>query len=400
MPRAGAVQESVPNALGPSAASNSFHARLGSTSGRRVAAIARKEFFHIIYDFRTLLIIFLMPVIQLIMFGYALNMEIQRVDLAVVDFSRSTESLHLVEAFSGSTFFRPFYYQGPMTGLDKVFKLHRARAAMVIPHDFEARLRTSTGAVPVQFLIDASDANAATLVNMYCTQVLFSYNEDRGIGTLLPFDLSSAILFNPDLESSYFFVPGIIAMILVMISCLLTSITIAREKETGTMEQILVSPVLPHEIILGKVLPYVALAFADASVIVFMGLVVFRVPFKGSFVLLIALTTLYIITALSMGLVISTRVRTQQVAMMSAQVATILPTIMLSGLVFPIASMPALLRYVTYIIPARYYLLIVRGIFLKGSQLAQLLEPVLFLTLMTTILLIVSIRRFSMNLER
>lgn len=194
--------------------------------------------------------------------------------------------------------------------------------------------------------------------------------------------------------------PGIIAMILVMISCLLTSITITREKETGTMEQILVSPVLPAEIILGKVLPYVALAFADASVIVFMGLVVFRVPFNGSFLLLVALTTLYIITALSLGLTISTRVRTQQVAMMLAQVATILPTIMLSGLVFPIASMPKFLQYVTYVIPARYYLLIVRGIFLKGSHLTELLEPTLFLAGMAAVLLVTSVRRFSMNLEK
>jgi ABC-2 type transport system permease protein len=373
--------------------------RLGNTRGTRMLAIARKEFFHIIYDFRTLTIIFIMPVLQLIIFGYALNMEIQRVDMAVMDFSRSTESRKLVEEFSGSKFFRTFYYTGPVSGLDDLFKSRRARAAIVIPADFETKLHTSTDA-PVQVLIDASDANAATFVRMYCTQVLLNYNEGRGIKALVPFDVRSAILFNPDLKSSYFFVPGIIAMILVMISCLLTSIAITREKETGTMEQILVSPVLPHEIILGKVLPYVALAFADASLIVFMGLVVFRVPFKGSFLLLVALTTLYIITALSLGLTISTRVRTQQVAMMFAQVATVLPTIMLSGLVFPIASMPKLLQYVTYIIPARYYLLIVRGIFLKGSQLVHLLEPTLFLALMALVLLISSVRRFSMNLER
>jgi ABC-2 type transport system permease protein len=373
--------------------------RVGNTRRGRILAIARKEFFHIIYDFRTLIIIFMMPVIQLIIFGYALNMEIQRVDMAVIDFSRSTESRHLVEAFSGNRFFRPYYYQGALSGLDDLFKSRRARAAIVIPHDFETRLRTGAGS-PVQLLVDASDANAAAFVNMYCTQVLLDYNEARGLKAFIPFELHTAILFNPNLKSSYFFVPGIIAMILVMISCLLTSITITREKETGTMEQILVSPVRPHEIILGKVLPYVALAFADAAVVVFMGLVVFRVPFKGSFLLLVALTTLYIITALSLGLTISTRVRTQQVAMMFAQVATVLPTIMLSGLVFPIASMPKLLQYVTYIIPARYYLLIVRGIFLKGSQLTQLLEPTLFLALMALVLLITSVRRFSMNLER
>jgi len=365
----------------------------------RVIAIARKEFFHIVYDFRTLMIIFLMPVIQLLMFGYALNLDIQRVDMAVIDFSRSTESRNLIEHFSGSRFFRTFYYDGPVSGIDNLFKSRNARAAIVIARDFETRLKTGP-APSVQLLVDASDQNAATLINIYCTQVFLAFNEDRGATLPLPFEARSAILLNPNLKSSYFFVPGIIAMILVMISSLLTSITITREKETGTMEQILVSPVLPSEIIIGKVLPYVALAFADAAVIVFIGLVVFRVPFVGSFLLLILLTTLYIITALSLGLTISTRVRTQQVAMMMAQVATILPTIMLSGLVFPIASMPKILQYVTYVIPARYYLLIVRGIFLKGSHLAELLEPTLLLLVMSTVLLVTSVRRFSTNLER
>lgn len=166
------------------------------------------------------------------------------------------------------------------------------------------------------------------------------------------------------------------------------------------MEHMLVSPVRPHEIILGKVLPYIALAFLDAAMILCVGLIVFHVPFKGSALLLTALTTLYIITALSLGLMISTRVRTQQVAMMVALTATLLPTIMLSGLVFPIASMPKALQYLTYLIPARYFLLIVRGIMLKGSTLGQLVEPTLSLTSIALVLLVISIRKFSMTLEK
>lgn len=145
----------------------------------RVIAIARKEFFHIVYDFRTLMIIFLMPVMQLLMFGYALNLDIQHVDLAIIDFSRSTESRHLAEHFSGSKFFRPFYYEGAVSGLDDLFKSRKARAAIIIAHDFETRLKTGPVA-PVQLLVDASDANAATLINIYCTQVLMGYNEGRG----------------------------------------------------------------------------------------------------------------------------------------------------------------------------------------------------------------------------
>ncbi|UCF79111.1 MAG: ABC transporter permease [Candidatus Eiseniibacteriota bacterium] len=369
------------------------------TSRSRILSIAHKEFFHILRDFRTLIIVFLMPVVQLIMFGYALNLEIQRVDAAVIDFSRSTASRDLVERFEGSRFFRPFYFEGGVSQVGDLFKSRAARVALIIPSDFERQLLHASP-VSLQVLIDASDSNAATLIRNYCNQVLVDYNASRGAQLPVPFDVRTAVLFNPNLKSSYFFVPGVIAMILVMISALLTSIAIAREKETGTMEQMLVSPVLPHEIILGKVLPYIALAFADAAVILFVGLLVFRVPFVGSAVLLVLLTTLYIITALSLGLMISTRVRTQQVAMMLALTVTLLPTILLSGLVFPIASMPAALQYVTYLVPARYYLLIVRGILLKGSLLGQLAAPALSLVAMSLVLLVVSVRRFSMNLER
>ncbi|MFH0778854.1 MAG: ABC transporter permease, partial [Candidatus Eisenbacteria bacterium] len=246
----------------------------------------------------------------------------------------------------------------------------------------------------------ASDANAATLIQNYCTQVLLRFNEIRRGASPMPFEARMAIPFNPDLKSSYFFVPGVMAMILVMISALLTSIAITREKETGTMEQILVSPVLPREIILGKVLPYIVLAFLDASVVLAVALLVFHVPFNGSPVLLLALTLLYITTALSLGLMISTSVRTQQIAMMVALLITLLPTIMLSGLVFPIASMPKLLQWITYLVPAKYYLLIVRGILLKGSAFTQLLQPVTILAAMAIVLLLVAVRRFSMNLEK
>jgi ABC-2 type transport system permease protein len=179
----------------------------------------------------------------------------------------------------------------------------------------------------------------------------------------------------------------------------LTSITITREKETGTMEQILVSPIRPHEIIIGKVLPYILLAFLIAMIILLIGIFLFQVPFEGSILLLMFLSTLYIITALSLGLMISTVASTQQVAMMMALIITLLPTFLLSGFIFPISSMPKLLQYITYVIPAKYYLYIIRGIILKGSTFVHLFVPTLFLGIMSTILLIISIRKFSTNLE-
>jgi ABC-2 type transport system permease protein len=339
-----------------------------------------------------------MPTMQLLMFSYAMNLEVQHVDWR----ARPGADAGVEDprpAIPAATLRHPFYFDGLASGIEDLFKAEKARLALVIPSDFDRQLRSRT-AIPLQFIIDASDANAAAFVKSYCTQVLAGYNESRGAGLPLPFEVRSAVLFNPHLKSSHFFVPGLMAMILMMISALLTSVAITREKETGTMEQILVSPVRPLEIVVGKVIPYVTLALLDALLILLVGLVVFHVPFRGSVALLLLLTTLYVLTALSLGLMISTFARSQQVAMMVAQVATILPTMMLSGLIFPIASMPKALQAVTYVVPARYYLLIVRGVMLKGSGASQLVAPTVFLAAVAVILLAVSVRRFSMTLER
>ena len=368
-------------------------------SRKRIIAFIRKEFLHILHDPRTLSIVFLMPVVQLIIFGYALNMEIRNVNMAVVNYSNSPAARHLIEQFTGSKFFNLFLYQGRHSDIEDLFKDRKAKVVMVIPEDFDRQLLRNPK-IPVQFLFDASDANAATMINNYCNQILMNYNLKSAGNSVLPFDIRHTIYFNPNLKSSHFFVPGLIALILIMISALLTSVTMAREKETGTMEQILVSPVRPREIIIGKVLPYILLAFLDGALILIIAVFVFEVPFEGSLVLLILLSVLYIITALSMGLLISTIAPTQQVAMMVALVATLLPTMMLSGLIFPIASMPKVLQYITYIVPARFYLLIVRGILLKGSGFVHLLTPSVILAVMSFLLLNISARKFSLNLEK
>jgi ABC-2 type transport system permease protein len=364
-----------------------------------ITAIAKKEFLHILHDPRTLTILFIMPILQLVMFGYALKMEIQEVKIGIVDYANTNESRHLIEQFKGSPFFVPFFYEGPLSEVDELFKSRSANLVMIIPEDFDKQLQRNRE-IPLSFTIDASDANAATAIRNYCNQVIVDFNQTYNRQLPLPFDITSSILYNPDTKSTYFFVPGIIALLLIMISALLTSITITREKETGTMEQILVSPVKSHQIILGKVLPYILLAILIALVILLTGIFLFKVPFRGNALLLFILSTLYIITALSIGLMISTVAKTQQVAMMVAMIITLLPTIMLSGFIFPIASMPKLLQYLSYIIPARYYLHIVRGIILKGSTFLDLSQPTLFLGVISAILLIVSIRKFSSNLEK
>lgn len=369
-----------------------------TTFNHRLTGIAGKEFLHIIHDPRSLLIIFLMPVIQLVMFGYALNLEIQKVNLIVIDHSNSVDSKHLADQFSGSRFFNVSQREARPEDFHQFFLSRQARAILIIPHDFSRRLQTSTE-VAVQVLIDAAEPNAATLIRNYCNQVILAFNRSNLANLALPFEVEPSIWYNPDMKSSYFFVPGLLALILVMICALLTSIAITREKEMGTLEQILVSPVRPHEIILGKVIPYVLIALLDAGLILLIGIILFDVPFIGSLGVFVLLTTLYILTALSLGLMISTIAPTQQVAIMVALVATLLPTIMLSGFIFPIQSMPKVLQLISNIIPAKYYLLIVRGILLKGNLLSQLTQPTLALVVISSILLLVSVRKFKLNLE-
>ncbi len=365
----------------------------------RIRAIIRKEFLHIIHDPRTLFLVIMMPVVQLIMFGYALNLDIQQVNMAVIDYSKSLASRNFVQYFSSSKFFHPFFVNRNPSQVETLFKERKAKVAVIIPADFNRELKRKFR-VPIQFLIDASDANAATLIQNYCNQVVMNYNRDSGNKLQLPFDLRNTVYFNPNFKSSYFFVPGLIAMILIMITSLLTSVAIAREKETGTMEQILVSPVRSYEIILGKVLPYILLSFLDAALILSIGIFLFKIPFIGSLLLLLILSLLYIILSLSLGVLISTIANSQQVALMIAMTATVLPTMMLSGLIFPIASMPRLLQYFTYIVPARFYLLIVRGIVLKGSTFVQLIIPTVILVFMTIFLLTISVKKFMTTLEK
>jgi len=365
----------------------------------RIFAIARKEFFHIIHDPRSLIIIFLLPTLQLIMFGYALNLEIQNVNLAIIDYDRSPLSEDLIQKFSASEYFTVHPYQELPSEINQLFLRREMQAVLIIPADFSRKINMGNKA-DVQLILDAVDPNAAINIRNYCNQIILDFNQNYLRAFQIPIRLESNIWFNPDMKSTYFFVPGLLALLLVMISALMTSITITREKETGTLEQILVSPVSAREIIIGKVIPYIFLAFLVGSLIIGIGVFLFGVPFRGSLLLLVLLTILYIVTALSLGLMISSIVPTQQVAMMAALVATLLPTLILSGFIFPLKSMPYILQMISYIIPAKYYLTIVRGIMLKGNSLFQLYIPVFFLILMSFVLLNVAVKRFRLNLEK
>ena len=271
--------------------------------------------------------------------------------------------------------------------------------ALVIQRGFANDLKTQTN-IPVQLLVDGSNSNTATIAINYARMIINTFSIELNAQIVRPLaEVHERVWYNPDLKSVIFIVPGLIAIFLMMICALLTSITIARERETGTMEQILVSPVRSPEIIFGKVLPYVVLAFLDAALIIAFSKIVFHVPIRGSIFLLALLSVFYLYASLSLGVFVSTKAKTQQVAMMLALIGTLLPSILLSGFIFPIASMPWILRMLSYMIPAKYFLIIIRGIMLKGIGIEFLWLPTLILFGFGTILLVISSARFKTKLE-
>ncbi|MCB2203994.1 ABC transporter permease [bacterium] len=365
---------------------------------RRLLAIIRKEFIHIFRDWRTLLIILLMPILMIVLYGYAITLDMRNISFGVIDDARTPESRMLIEAFSENGFFKPYTQEVKRDNIEHLFMRRDVHTVIIIPKDFSKQLANNHRST-IQLIIDASDSNVGTFVSNYAAQVLRLYNQRMNRELPLLFELSPRIFYNPDLDSTNFFVPGLVALILMLISALLTSIAITREKETGTMEQILVSPVNAREIVLGKVFPYILLGLFNAGVILVSAWVLFAVPVRGSLLLLGLMSLIYVFVALSFGLMISTAAKTQLIAMFGTLMATILPTIMLSGFIFPIASMPQALQYLANILPATYFLIIIRAIMLKGVGLSALWPQALILAGIGTFLLLVATRRFSMRLE-
>jgi len=361
-------------------------------------SIITKEFWHILRDPQTLTIIILMPVIMLFLFGYAITLEMQEIETAIVDQSRSPQSRDLIERIISTDFFKVVETDLAYNEMEQMFFKRQARCIVIIPEQFSKDLERKTE-TSIQLLIDASDPNAANYINNYFMRISSSFNLENLSNNMIPMTLEPQLLYNPDLKSSYFFVPGLIAIILLLICALLTSIAIVREKEVGTMEQILVSPVHPAQIIIGKVIPYTILGFIDSLLILFIANNWFNVPVHGSLFFLSVTLILYIITGLSFGIFVSTIAQSQRTAMMAVLVLTILPTIMMSGFIFPVPSMPLLFQYISKIIPATHFLEIIRGIMLKGVGITELYTQILYLFAISAVLVIVSLKKFNTNLE-
>lgn len=365
----------------------------------RIIAIIQKEFLHIIRDPRSLVIVFLMPIMMVLLYGYAITFDIKEIQLGILDEDRTPASRELVQRLTSSDYFKITAELKSRYEIEAGMLNRHFMAALVIPIDYAKMLKTNQQ-TQVQLIVDGANSNTATVAINYFKSFLLSYSLESNSQILRsPLELQPRIWFNPDMKSAHFIVPGLVAVIMMLICTLLTSITITRERETGTMEQILVSPIRPYEIIFGKIAPYVILALMDAIVIVICAKLIFDVPFRGNPWLLLLFCLFYVYSALSLGVFISARVKTQQVAMMLAMLTTTLPAVMLSGFIFPILSLPTVLQMLSYLVPATYFLTIIRGIMLKGIGFGYFYLPAIFLLVSGTLLLLASVNRFKTNLE-
>lgn len=360
-------------------------------------AFVRKELYHILRDRRTLAILFGMPIALVLIFGYTVTNEFKDASVAVLNEAKDDLSYELIEHLTASGHLRLVENIENIAELETAFQANKVKLGIIIPVDFETNFYRQSMA-SVQLIADATEPNYATTLTSYARQMIGAFQQQRGgvIGSL-PYQISTEtrMFYNPSLEGAYNFVPGTVALILMLICAMMTSLTIAKEKETGTMDLLLVSPLPPLLIILGKVTPYAILSFIDALIILFLGYLLFNVPVRGSLPLLLALCLLYLLVALALGVLISTKAANQQTAMMTSLFTLLMPTMLLSGFLFPIASMPHVLQYISKIIPARYFIEIEQSIMLKAAGWDAAMFPSFILLIMLVVLLAAAWRNFK-----
>ncbi len=376
-------------------------------SARRLIAIARKETIHVIRDWRSLFLAIAIPIVLILLFGYALNMDLENVPTLVWDQSRTPESRELLALFDGSPYFAIEGYAEGYEPLQTALVGGHAMIAIVIPSDFADKVQAREAAA-IQIIADGSDASTARLAVGYANGVGMIYNQRllaervalMGRGPLVePMVLESRAWYNPDLRSENDIIPGIIAIVLIVIAAMLTSVTVAREWEMGTMEQLISTPIRVPEIVLGKVVPYFAVGMIDVVIAMILGQGLFHVPLRGNPGLVFLSGAIFLMGALFFGMMLSITVKKQVLANQMALFASYLPTLLLSGFVFAIANMPKPLQILTYIIPARYFIALLRGIYLKGIGLEVLWLNALLLTLYAAIMVFLAHKRMRLKLE-
>ncbi|MEA2041178.1 MAG: ABC transporter permease [Bacteroidota bacterium] len=367
---------------------------------RRFISFLKKEFRHIFRDTRTMLILFGIPAAQLLLFGFVIKNEVKNISVAVWNMADDEVSRELTHKIFSSGLFNRAENIHSKEGVSSALRSGKAQLVIAFETNFSEHFHKEKSA-DIQLIADAADANTANLIVQYTSAIIGQYVQEQNSELDLPMQITTEtrMLYNEELADVYMFVPGIAAMILMLISAMMTSISVAAEKERGSMEVILVSPLKPIQIILGKVSPYFVLSFANAVIILLMAYFIFDMPINGSITLLMAETMLFILLALSLGILISTVAANQQVAMMMSMFALLLPTILLSGFIFPIENMPEILQYFATLMPPKYYIIILKNIMLKGTDFTFIWKETLILVGMTLFFVAMSAKKFKIRLE-
>ncbi|MFT4738931.1 MAG: ABC-2 type transport system permease protein [Cyclobacteriaceae bacterium] len=366
---------------------------------KQLLTFIKKEFKHVFRDPKSLLLLFGLPVVQIILFGFALTNEIKDSKVVIIDYSKDASTQQLTEHFRANASFLIEENLMSHLEIEDAFKAGTIKMAIVFPAYFHRSL-TREGKVQVQLITDASDPNTATSLTNFASAVIRDYQQkEQGVRSPLQIGIEVRNMYNPELLGTTNFVPGVMALVLLLICVLMTSVSIVKEKENGTMEILLVSPFNPFMVILSKVLPYLILSIVNLITILLLSVLLLDLPINGSLVLLFGVSIIFILTALSLGLLISNSTDSQQTAMLISLMGMLLPTMMFTGFLFPLENMPMPLQIVANFLPSKWYYIIVKDVMIKGLGVAAVWKETLILIAMTIVLLTISIRKFNIRLS-
>jgi len=366
---------------------------------KQLITFIQKEFHHILRDTRSMLVLIGLPIVQLLIFGFAITTEVRNANIAILDNSKDEITQDIITKIESSQYFDIDRTISTNGQIEKAFKTGKIKLAIVFQQNFQDELAHSNKA-QLQIIADATDPNQATTLTNYVSSIVMDYQNEMNKQNKLPYTIKTEMrmLYNPQLKGAYTSVPGVMGMILLLISAMMTSIAIVREKELGTMEILLVSPMKPWLVVISKVIPYFIISLINVATILILSVFVLGLPIEGSLLLLIGSTIVYIFCALSLGILISTVTETQQAAMLISLLGLMLPVVMLSGYAFPIANMPAILQILSNLVPAKWYIIIVKSVMIKGIGIEQIWKELLILLAMTGTFLLISIKRFKIRL--
>ena len=371
-----------------------------TTEMRQFLFFVQKEFYHLLRDPRTMFILFGMPLMQILIFGFALTNEVKNTRIAILDNSKDPVTAEIIQQLEASRYFDVVRNIKGNDELEPAFQEGKIKLAVVFPARFQYSLLHENQA-SIQLIADATDPNVANTLTNYATAIILDYQNNMKGQVEFPYAINTEMrmLYNPQLKGSYNFVPGVMAMVLMLVCAMMTSISIVREKEMGTMEIILVSPIVPIRVVIAKMVPYFLLSAVNIASILLLSVFVLDVPIQGNLVLLVSECLLFTITVLALGLLISSVTDSQQIAMLISLMGLFLPTVMLSGFMFPIENMPLPLQIVSNLVPAKWFYYIVKNVMIKGLSFEYVWKETLVLVAMTTVYMLVSIKKFKTRLE-